>query len=136
MRRVVLISCASKKLETKATAAELYVSNLFKLGLQYANALEPDAIFVLSAKHGLLALDDEIEPYDVTLNTMPSSARRSWAIKVITQLRERFDLGQDHFIILAGKRYREYLVPHFSSYEVPLRGLPIGKQLRFLKEHV
>ena len=136
MKRVVMISCVSKKLDTRARAAELYTSTLFRLNLQYARTLEPDAFFILSAKHGLLALDDEIEPYDIMLNKMPSRARKAWANKVIAQLQEHSDLEHDQFIFLAGERYREYLVPHLSSYEIPLQGLPIGKQLQFLKERL
>ena len=136
MKRVVLISCVSKKLDTRAPAEELYTSTLFKLNLRYARALEPDAVYVLSAKHGLLALEDEIEPYDETLNKMPSAARKAWANRVIAQLGERFDLEQDHFIILAGERYRQYLIPYLAAYEIPLQGLPIGKQLQFLKERL
>ena len=83
MKRLVLISCASKKRATRAKAAELYISTLFELNLQYARRLKPDAILILSAKHGLLALNDEIEPYDVTLNEMGANERKAWANKVV-----------------------------------------------------
>lgn len=136
MKKIVLISCVSKKRAVKSRAVELYTSPLFKLNLQYAQKLEPDAIFILSAKHGLLALDEEIEPYDVTLNNMRANERRSWASKVIEQLQVHADLRQDHFIVLAGERYRQYLLPSLASYEIPLEGLPIGKQLQYLKKHV
>jgi len=52
MKKIVLISCASKKLEVKAKAADLYTSALFKLNLKYARKLKPDGIFILSAKYG------------------------------------------------------------------------------------
>jgi len=128
---------SSKKHATRAKSAELYISTLFELNLQYARKLKPGAIFILSAKHGLLALNnDEIEPYDVTLNKMGANARKAWANKVIEQLQVHADLQHDHFIILAGERYRQYLLPHLASYEVPLKGLPIGKQLQYLKKQV
>ena len=136
MKKIVLIPCASKKRTVKSRAAELYVSPLFKLNLQYARKLEPDAIFILSAKYGVLALDEEIEPYDVTLNSMKANERRVWASEVIEQLRVHADLQQDHFIVLAGERYRQYLLPHLASFEIPLEGLPIGKQLQYLKKQV
>jgi len=91
-------------------------------------------VFILSAKYGLVPLDEAIEPYDVTLNKMSARERRHWAAKVISQLQQHCDLENDHFVILAGKKYRQYLLPHLRSYEVPLAGLPIGKQLQFLKE--
>jgi hypothetical protein len=32
----------------------------------------PDQVFILSAKYSLVGLDDENEPYNLTLNTMSS----------------------------------------------------------------
>ncbi len=133
MGTVVLISCVSKKLPHKAKARNLYISPLFRMHLRYARQFSPQKVFVLSAKYGLVGLDEEIEPYDVTLNTMSARERRKWAAKVIEQLREHCDLENDHFVILAGEKYRQHLLPHLKSYEVPLAGLPIGKQLQFLK---
>jgi hypothetical protein len=136
VKKIVLISCVSKKRTVKSRAAELYTSTLFKLNLQYAEKLNPDAIFILSAKHGLVALDDEIAPYDVTLSKMRADERKIWANKVIEQLRLHADLQHDHFIVLAGERYRQYLLPRLLSYEIPLKKLLIGKQLQYLKKQV
>ena len=136
MKRIILVACASKKRATRTRAAELYISTLFKYSLQYARKLNPDAIFILSAKHGLLTLDEEIEPYDVTLNKMRANERKAWANRVVEQLEGHADLQHDHFILLAGERYRQYLLPHLTSYEVPLEGLRIGGQLQYLKKQV
>ncbi len=136
MKKIVLISCVSKKRAVNSRAAELYTSTLFKLNLQYARKLKPDAIFILSAKHGLVALDDEITPYNVTLNKMRADERKVWANKIIEQLRLHADLQHDHFIVLAGERYRQYLLPRLLSYEIPLEKLRIGKQLQYLKKKV
>lgn len=79
MKKAVLISCVSKKLPHKAKAKDLYISPLFKLNLAYAQSLNPDVIYILSAKYVLLDLDAEIEPYDETLNNISSSQVRAWA---------------------------------------------------------
>jgi len=133
MKRIVLISCASKKLPRIARARHLYISPLFQLNLQYAQCQAPDAIYILSAKYGLLHLDDEVAPYNVTLNDMTASQRRAWANQVLEQLSQRADLQKDEFIFLAGQRYREHLIPRIAHCEVPMEGLSIGKQLRALK---
>jgi cytoplasmic iron level regulating protein YaaA (DUF328/UPF0246 family) len=101
--------------------------------LEYAQKLKPDAIYILSAKYGLLELETEIEPYNVTLNKLSATQRKAWAQVVLEQLKKLADLQNDHFIFLAGQNYRKYLTPHFSSFEIPLEGLPIGKQLQQLK---
>jgi len=136
MKKIVLVSCVSKKRAFRSRAKDLYVSPLFRLNLQYAQKFEPDAIFVLSAKYGLVGLDEEIEPYDVTLNTMKVAERKAWGGEVIKQLQRYADLQEDHFIILAGERYRQYLLPHLMYYEIPLKGLSIGKQLQYLNNQV
>lgn len=131
--RVVLISCVSKKLGHKARAKDLYVSPLFRLNLTYAMRLNPDKIFILSAKFGLLNPERYIEPYDMTLNKMPEPELRRWSDKVLADLKKEIDLDKDRVIFLAGNRYRKYLIPVIRHYEVPLLGLPIGKQMSFLK---
>ena len=59
------------------------MSTLFKLNLKYANSLSPDDIYILSAKHGLLDLEQEIEPYELTLNNMGAAETRKWANHVL-----------------------------------------------------
>jgi len=63
MKRVVLISCVKQKQPGKARARDLYSSPLFRKHLAYAELLAPDAIYILSARYGLVPLDAEIEPY-------------------------------------------------------------------------
>jgi hypothetical protein len=96
--------------------------------------LRPDGIFILSAKHGLLPPEEEIEPYDLTLNRMSAVDRRTWAERVLRKLAEVGDLEEDRFTFLAGSRYREHLLPRIRHGHIPMEGLPIGKQLKFLKE--
>lgn len=136
MKKIALLSCVSLKRSYRTQAKDLYISPLFLKSLQYARQLNPDAIYILSAKYGLLDLNTEVEPYNVTLLTMSTSEVRTWAEKVLNQLSACSDLKIDHFIFLAGLKYRKYLTPHISSYEIPLEGMPIGKQLHFLTEMV
>jgi hypothetical protein len=133
MRKIVLISCVSKKLSHKAKAEDLYKSPLFKYSLEYAKSLRPDVIFILSAEYGLLPLDKEIEPYNKTLNKMSEKEIRIWANNVISQLEERADLQKDEIIFFAGQKYRKYLIPHIKNYKIPLEKLSIGGQLNYLK---
>ena len=133
MAKIVFISCVSKKLPHKAKAQDLYISPLFKLNLAYAKKLKPDTIYILSAKHGLVGLNDVLAPYDTTLNRMHDRERRVWGKKVMEQLEGKVNLKRDRFIFLAGGRYRKYLMPHMAHVEVPMIHLGIGKQLQYLK---
>ena len=113
----------------------MYVGELFKKSLAYAKKQSPDAIYILSAKYGLLELNQEIEPYEMTLNTMSKSERMKWAEKVLRQLAGCTDLQESRFIFLTGERYREYLVQQLQNVSTPLKGLSIGKQLSWLKSN-
>ncbi|MDP2672743.1 MAG: hypothetical protein Q8O84_02940, partial [Nanoarchaeota archaeon] len=117
-------------------AQDLYVSPLFKKNLQYAKSLNPDKILILSAKYGLLKLNEEIEPYNKTLNKMPSLEIKEWAESVLKQLQKVSDLDKDEFVFLAGNNYRKFLLPHIKNYKIPLLGLSIGKQLKWLTERI
>ncbi len=112
---------------------DLYVSPLFKLNLAYAQSLKPDAIYILSAKYGLVPLTRALSPYNETLNTKRVPEIRIWAEKALSQLRRVADLKNDEFIFLAGERYRRFIVPNMRHARVPLKGLGLGRQLQFLK---
>lgn len=133
-KRIVLISCASQKLTHPAKVKDMYVSTLFRLNLMYANSLDSDGIYILSAKHGLLCLDQEIEPYEQTLNNMPVNEVKEWANQVLEQLTEVACLEDAEITFLAGNKYRKYLIPHIQNALIPLEGLRIGEQLQRLKE--
>lgn len=135
MKHVVLIQCAKGKQRHKAPARDLYTSPLFRGSLRYAESLNPDAIYILSAKHGLLDTDTVVSPYDETLRAMPTDKRRTWTERVLAELTEVSDLKKDMFTLLAGVRYREFLIDALPNHSVPMKGLGIGKQLQFLKIH-
>ncbi|HEX8591312.1 MAG TPA: hypothetical protein VF696_00975 [Candidatus Paceibacterota bacterium] len=136
MRRIVLLSCVSKKLDCSAPARELYISPLFRFGLAYAESLKPDAIYILSAKHGLVGLDKVLDPYEETLNTKRDAEIREWSVRVLQDLRQVADMENDEFVFLAGDRYRRHLLPHLRHARMPLQGLGLGRQLQFLKRHI
>ena len=133
MAKIVLISCSSKKSAHKQKAEDLYISPLFRLSLAYAKKLKPNKIFILSAKHGLVNLNDKIAPYNETLNNKSASDIKVWAEKVVTDLGKMVNLKSDMFVFFAGKKYREYILPNIEYYKIPLKGLRIGEQLKYLK---
>src|SRR3546814_12989825 len=49
------------------------------------------AWFILSAKHGLIAPETVIAPYDETLGAMKAGARRLWGARVIEAMDEQTD---------------------------------------------
>ena len=134
--RVALVGCVAQKQERKAPARELYTSPLWRYRLAWAEQ-HADQVLVLSAKHHLVALDQELEPYDASLNTMSKAERLAWSTTVWGQLHLYLSVASTHFVLLAGKAYTTYLRPWLEAQaagcEAPLRSLSIGQQIQWLK---
>lgn len=131
---VFLVSCTKGKQEKACAARDLYVSSLFRKARQFAEA-SGCPWFILSAKHGLIAPHQIIAPYEQTLNTMRVADRKAWAKHVAAQLAEAAP-ELSRVVFLAGRRYREFLTQHLTrrgvEVSVPMQGLRIGEQLRWL----
>lgn len=133
---IVCLSCVKSKRDHACPARDMYTSPLFRGMFSYAERLRPKKIFILSAKYGVLKPDDVIEPYEKTLKNMKADEKRAWTEAVLSKLRQEADLQEDYFVFLAGMPYREGLLPHIKHYEVPMEGLPFGRQLQWLAEHI
>lgn len=134
MKTFCLVACSAKKLSGVYPAKKLYISDLFKKSVAYAEALGGEWL-ILSAMYGVIEPDDQLAAYNKTLNGMSKAQRARWARAVMIDLSLRIKKG-DRVVILAGKRYREDLVPALerlgAAVEVPLENLGIGMQLQKL----
>lgn len=65
-RDIVVVPCSGEKQKVPCTAEQMYLGQLHKLALEAARtlAVDDEHIRILSGKHGLLRLVDEIWPYD------------------------------------------------------------------------
>ena len=133
LARCFLVSCVSEKRDAPAKAKDLYKSALFTKARAFVEKAG-GAWFILSAKHGLVHPEATINPYNETLNSMGTALRRAWAKRVIVQM--ELELPRtDEIVVLAGQRYREYLMDYLTTrarISVPLEGLRIGEQLSWL----
>jgi len=137
-RIISVVQCVSKKRDTPQLARDLYTSNLFVNAAAYAEKIS-DEWFIISAKYGLVRPSDRLKPYDVTLNHMPARQRRVWAEQVFTDLKPLLR-PTDTIVFLAGVIYRKNLVKKVEDLgckvEIPMKGLRIGEQVRWLKEQL
>lgn len=130
---IVFLSCVKSKCAHRCEAERMYTSELFKKSLQYAKSLQPHKIYILSAKHGVLELNDIISPYEMTLNAMTEKERKMWAYRVVKQCEAKGIDFSEKALFLCGNNYRKYVMQKFSNAEAPLSQLGIGKQLQFYK---
>lgn len=124
-KKIAFIGCSKKKRTVSCTAREMYRGSLFQKSLTYC-LREGYSVYILSAKYGLLKLDDKIEPYEETLNKMSKQQRLEWANRVREQMGL---LGLfENFVFFCGKNYHE----HFEGLKA-FDGLPgIGYQLQYI----
>ena len=135
MSKIALIGCTARKQDFSCPAIEMYTkSNYFNLKLDYCKKIDVDKIFILSAKYGLLEPEAIIEPYNLHLKETSKEYKLNWSKEVLKDLKEKTDLENDEFIILAGNDYMKYLIEHIPKNYNPVKGLGIGQQMKFFKE--
>ncbi|MDR2925461.1 MAG: hypothetical protein LBU76_05885 [Azoarcus sp.] len=133
MNTIALISCVSKKRDCRTQAENMYTSPLFIKSLAYVKiVLKPFKAYILSAKHGLLELDDEIDTYDETLNGKTKKHKIEWSNHVFQQLSIKCNTDTDKFIFLAGQNYYEHLIDKLPNHKILMKGLRIGEKLQWL----
>jgi hypothetical protein len=145
-RRVVLVGCSQRKLDHPAEAQELYASELFQKSAAYARSV--DRWFIVSAEHGLVRPDMELQPYDRSITELSQPARQAWAQSVAAGLQELEPgtvaghgrrLGaigaQTAIMLLAGRDYAEPLMPLIEMI-LPLRGMRTDARLSWLNQQL
>ena len=132
---VAFISCVKEKRIGKHKAKDLYTSDCFKKSIGYCSS-KYDSVFILSAKFGLLDLEDTIENYEMTLNDFSKDEKIKWSTMVHEQIKNKINDSDDLYFYV-GNNYREHLLPMLNNnYYVPLEGKGIGEQLQYLKNNM
>lgn len=134
----VFLSCTKLKADHRCKAEEMYSeSTLFKLCLKYAETLtEKKNIFILSAKHHVLRLSDEIEPYQLTLYDMSAEECEKWGEVCKKQMKQKGINFNEKAVFLAGEKYYKYIKGTFRQEERPFDGKQIGQILKMLTNKV
>lgn len=133
---IYLVSCVGKKNVDPSQAKDLYASEWFFRARAFVERAGCPW-FILSAKFGLVAPEQTIPPYEQTLNDMSRAERQAWGASVQQQIDLSLPRG-GRCVVLAGQRYREFLMDYLTTRyttEVPMKGLAIGQQLRWLGTH-
>jgi hypothetical protein len=134
---LVLISCVKSKLANPAPARMLYTSPWFR-GVRDLVEASGARWFLLSSLYGLVAPDEEIAPYDYTLNSLGVAERQAWANKVLERLLPE-TAGFRRIVMFAGVRYREFLIRPLEQsgivVDIPMENLRRGEQLAWLTQH-
>lgn len=138
MAKIVLLSCTKSKLDKPSPAQELYsASPMFKKTLEYGKSLDPDKMYILSAKHHLVPMTKVLAPYDKTLKEMKKDEKEKWAEETIKQMKSAgLNLDKDTFVFLTGSEYMKPLKPYIKNIEVPMEGKRLGERLGWLNSQI
>ncbi|WP_369221359.1 DUF6884 domain-containing protein [Streptomyces sp. R39] len=124
--QLVVIPCGSRKLGSPARAADIYVGSYHRACRRAADALHPDRLLILSARHGLLDLDDVIEPYD----TPHGAADAVTSQVLLEQATTRNIVHLDPVVALGGARHINLLRAVWPHIHTPLAGARgMGEQM-------
>jgi len=130
---IAIIPCGAKKRKDRSPAYAMYLGTYFKINLRYALSItNREYIFILSAKYGLLGLEDEIEPYNIKMGD-PGCVSVDF---VLAQARRRDLLGETA-ICLGGHLYTDVMRQIWCKHVVPLDCVGrMGYQMQWLKRHM
>lgn len=123
---LVVVPCGGAKRDHRSPAGELYTGSYHRMCRRAAEALGARRILILSALHGLVELDTELDPYDLRMG-QPGSVRVD---EVVIQAGRLGELGAEDVIVLAGAAYATVAAGVWPSAGLPLAGTRgIGEQL-------
>ncbi|PZR07095.1 MAG: hypothetical protein DI536_28990 [Archangium gephyra] len=131
---LAVLACSATKLNRRAPARELYTGELFTLSRQLAE-LVAERFVILSAMHGVVASDVELEPYNWQLTARAAPA---WSAVVASALKLELAQQFGKCLWLAPDTYSRPIARHDRSLadvgDRPLKGLGIGQQKARLAE--
>ena len=138
--RLLILSCSRRKLDRPAPALELYDGPLFRVVRKaMRDGVGPGdvAVYILSARYGLIPARRVIEPYDRRMTPARARELEPRVFRVLAYIAHggRFDevyieVGQDYLPALPG----EEVLWFFFGCPVRYGRGTIGKRARALKE--
>jgi len=136
LAKVVLLCSANRKAPHPAPAWDLYRSEFFRLGKAYAQQYQPSRIFILSAEHGLVPAERELQPYTMTMSALGQGDVKSWGRLVAIQLDEQIDLQRHQVVVLGLGRFADPIVRHLPHSTAPLARMTLEGAMTFLRQQV
>lgn len=113
--RVALVGCGKAKAAEPRQALQLYTGRLFRAAVDFAIATH-DEVFIVSAKHGLLPLEQHVEPYDLSMRDLSPAARALWGDDVARALVDAMGGVRMAVTVLMGESYARWLQPALARY--------------------
>lgn len=121
--RVGLVTCTRHKASKASRARDLYgVNKEFVVNVEFAEQ-HYEKTYVVSARHGLVDLEQWLEPYDRALVDFDQDERCGWATFITANLKAD-GITESHTVYIhADGLYREYLEMALRAAGIGCRGI-------------
>ena len=136
---IVLLMCSKHKRSFVCPANEMYISERFQQSLKLARLITDNddrRILILSAKHNVLQLNDEIEPYNIDLAKMKPKTQINWGRKTAKMLSDWGDLDDNAFLLLTNSTYHNAIISHLNHYTSYLNMLEESYHADYLNKYI
>ena len=136
---VVLVGCSGPKINvSQCEAQDLYNSNLFKVNIKYAHLLQPNNNFIhiISAKYGVIKLNETIEKYDLSVYDLSKPEYIKWCDGIFDSLNSLYDIDNTNFIFLCGINYYKPYINKLKNHSLPYENKPIGKTIQYASQQI
>ena len=114
---IIVIGCGRRKKKSNSQAKFLYVSKRFKTSKDIAENLSAYYL-ILSAFHGIITPDKELDPYDFDIGKLPEESKNIWANAALDNIYKIS--GREPVTILADGDYAELLLKFNANRIEPL----------------
>lgn len=137
--RLLILSCSATKADHPARAIDLYDGPSFRTLRAWIREAKREelaelSVWILSAEHGLIPFDQELEPYDrLMTNDRAEELRPAVTAKLAELVQE---LKPSEVFMFLGQKYSGAVAPTTWSGDVPLdraQGKGIGYKLGALR---
>ena len=123
VRRIGLVSCSRRKIETQVpVAARILYSESpdFNRWVKWSEQVCAKT-YVISGRYGLVDLDQKLPEYDVDMRHFPPGGQAAWARFIVELLRINGVDGSYEVFIFADGLYRSLIVGELQRYGIATR---------------
>ena len=132
MARVIILSDSEKQNKGSMQAKDLFCSNFFKNTYKYASLLNPDYIYIITSKYGIVSQEEIISSYKKDVYSIDKNNLIENNLTFIQDLTNKTNLVEDEFILLCKERHNKLIVPWLINYSCPFEGLSNRKKINKL----
>lgn len=134
MARVIILSDTEKQKIGLMQAKDLFKGSFFKKTYEYASLLNPDYIFIMTSKYGIVLYDEIIWSYNIDILNIDEVCLTDNFLNTIRSLINNTNLVEDEFLLLCKDRHTKFITPWLNNYRCPFERLDKKEKVTMLNK--